>query len=81
MPASLATWENLEQLKQQFPRAPAWGHAGSQGRANVNTEASTVHVLAIQGVGEDEAGPSKLKPRVARLRKPNTLVTGPMWSG
>jgi hypothetical protein len=31
MPASLATWENLEQLKQQFPRAPAWGHAGSQG--------------------------------------------------
>jgi hypothetical protein len=81
MPASLATRENLEQLKQQFPRALAWGHASSQGRVNVNTEASTVHVPAIQGAGEDEVGPSKLKPRVAWLRKPDTLVTGPMWSG
>ena len=26
-----ATWEDLEFLKQQFPRAPAWGQAGSQG--------------------------------------------------
>lgn len=30
MPVSLATWEDLETLRQQFPRAPAWGHAGSQ---------------------------------------------------
>ena len=29
LPASLATWEDLEALRQRFPRAPAWGQAGS----------------------------------------------------
>lgn len=28
MPVSLATWENLDCLKQQFPRAPALEQAG-----------------------------------------------------
>ena len=28
-PASLATWEDLEALRQRFPAAPAWGQAGS----------------------------------------------------
>ena len=28
MPVSLATWENLDRLKQQFPRAPALEQAG-----------------------------------------------------
>lgn len=27
-----ATWEDLDSLKQQFPRVPAWGQAGSQER-------------------------------------------------
>jgi hypothetical protein len=31
MPASLATWESLEDLRCRFPRAPAWGHPGSKG--------------------------------------------------
>ena len=30
-PASLATWENAADLHRQFPRAPAWGQAGSVG--------------------------------------------------
>jgi hypothetical protein len=30
MPPSLATWENWEHIKQRFPRAPPWGHAGSK---------------------------------------------------
>ena len=25
MPSSLATWEDMETLRQRFPRAPAWG--------------------------------------------------------
>jgi hypothetical protein len=29
MPSSLATWEKLDYLKQQFPPAPALGHASS----------------------------------------------------
>lgn len=28
LPDDLATWENLRQLRQRFPQAPAWGHAG-----------------------------------------------------
>jgi hypothetical protein len=29
LPSSLATWEDLEHLRQRFPRAPAWGQACS----------------------------------------------------
>lgn len=36
-----ATWEDLESLKQKFPRAPAWGQAASQGRGGVNSSPST----------------------------------------
>jgi len=36
MSPSLSTWEPLETLKQQFPRAPARGHAASQGGEGVN---------------------------------------------
>lgn len=34
-PASLATWENVEELKTRFYRALAWGQAASKGRGNV----------------------------------------------
>lgn len=37
MPPSLATWECYEQVHQQFPRAPTWGHAGSKEGGNVST--------------------------------------------
>jgi hypothetical protein len=30
LPAALATWEDVEALRQHFPHAPAWGQAGSQ---------------------------------------------------
>jgi hypothetical protein len=33
----LATWEDLDALKQQFPRAPAWGQAVTQEGGNVST--------------------------------------------
>jgi hypothetical protein len=36
MPPELATWEPLVALHQQFPRAPAWSHAGSEEWANVS---------------------------------------------
>ncbi|CAD6232454.1 unnamed protein product [Miscanthus lutarioriparius] len=31
----LSTWEDVDHLKQLFPFAPAWGHAGSQGKGSV----------------------------------------------
>lgn len=40
MPPSLATWELADQLRQQFPRAPAWGQAGSQDRGSVSRDLS-----------------------------------------
>ena len=30
MPSALATWEDMETPRQRFPRAPAWGQAGSK---------------------------------------------------
>jgi hypothetical protein len=41
-PESMATWEDLVELQQRFPRAPAWGQAGNQGRGNVRPSTSTV---------------------------------------
>jgi hypothetical protein len=70
MPASLATWENFEQVRQQFPRAPAWGHAGSQGRAIVTNDAPATDQQA-------DNGPEEVEARPARKRKPNPRVAGP----
>lgn len=35
MPDSLATWENLQELRRRFPEAPAWGQAGFQEEGDV----------------------------------------------
>jgi hypothetical protein len=35
MPDTLATWENLQDLRRRFPGAPAWGQAGSQEEEDV----------------------------------------------
>jgi hypothetical protein len=35
LPEELATWEDLEALKSNFPAAPAWGQAAIQARGNV----------------------------------------------
>jgi len=37
MPASLATWEDLEALRQRFPLAPTWGQVGSQEEGGVSS--------------------------------------------
>jgi hypothetical protein len=37
----LATWEDREVLQQQFPAAPAWGHAGTQAWGSVSTPTVT----------------------------------------
>ena len=35
LPASLATWEDYDVLRQRFPDAAAWGQAATQGGASV----------------------------------------------
>jgi hypothetical protein len=48
LPRSLATWEDLEELKQKFPRAPAWGQAGLRRGGDVsNQDAPTKEADAV----------------------------------
>lgn len=75
MPVSLATWEQLDQLRQQFPRAPAWGHAGSQAVGNVS---NTAHALTTEQDLHGEE-PDTVEPRPKRLIKPNNKFRGPAW--
>jgi hypothetical protein len=42
MSAELATWEDKEALKQQFPFPHAWGQAGAEGRGDVSAPAASV---------------------------------------
>jgi hypothetical protein len=37
MADTLATWENLQELRHRFPSAPAWGQAGSEERGMLRT--------------------------------------------
>jgi hypothetical protein len=90
MPATLATWEDEEPLRQQFPRAPAWGQAVSQGGKDVTVHDSATTVEAsTEGVdasseddadgsdaGDDDVGHLKTK----QIRRPNPRVTGPEWT-
>jgi hypothetical protein len=49
MPETLATWEDMEALKQRFPATPAWGQAVSKGRGNVRTATATSgELLGVQ---------------------------------
>lgn len=43
LPPKLATWEDLLPLRQCFPRAPAWGHAGTQEEGDVSDQPTTVN--------------------------------------
>jgi hypothetical protein len=70
-PPELATWEPLAPLRQQFPRAPAWGHAGTEAPGNVS---NTKGAAAAPG---SPLGSPTTRPK--RHRKPNTRVVGPAW--
>ena len=68
LPPTLSTWEDMEQLRQRFPQAPAWGQAGSDGGGDVSNTTTTPP--------EDNAdGPR----RSVRQRRPNPHVQGPEW--
>jgi transposase InsO family protein len=65
---ALATWEDLEALRRQFPAAPAWGQAGSLQGGDVSTSASTD--------ASTEAGPR----RSTWPTFPNARLAGPEWN-
>ena len=74
----MSTWENETLLRQNFPAAPAWGQAGSDGGGNVMTNTDAADSL------EHTAADSELKKeagvgRPHRNRKPNMKFFGPAW--
>jgi hypothetical protein len=76
-PTSSATWEDMEELQQRFPHAPAWGQAGEQEGGNVSN-------LASQGANHSNAvtpGDRKEpRTRPTRTRKLPGWLLGPQWA-
>jgi hypothetical protein len=74
-PASLATWEDLEALKQRFHAALVWGQPGAyRGEGDVRT--STGNDQAVEE--NEDVGPVGRR-RSSRVKKINTVVVGPEW--
>jgi hypothetical protein len=73
-PTSLATWEDVEALKQRFSNAPAWGQATPNGGGNVIPNAAMKEEVAPSV----EAGTRRTS---TRPRHPNVRVNGPEWAG
>lgn len=80
----MATWEDERDIKEAFPRAPAWGQAGSEeGRDVSNLPDLKLKSVGRHGGGKDggstkeAAGPNK---RSERIRRPNPKFTGGPWA-
>jgi hypothetical protein len=67
LPVSLATWENVVELKARFPRALAWGKAAAKGGENV---------ICPTGNGPED-GP---RPRPSRAKRPNVRYPTHQWT-
>lgn len=65
-PPELATWEDLDYMKQIFPYAPAWGQEAFQGVGNVT---------------ETTQEPADKPRRSERAGKPNSKSICGEWSG
>jgi hypothetical protein len=70
LPRDLATWEDLEALRQCFPFAPAWGQAGFQGGGNVTP---------LPPSSSPQKQPGRREPG-RRERRPNVRLVGPEWA-
>ena len=73
---SLATWEDIEAMRQHFPLAPAWGQAGAPGGGNVSTQED---VIAQDKVVEETGNHQGMATRPKRKLKPNVVLSGPEW--
>jgi hypothetical protein len=82
LPEDLCTWENELPLRQQFPHAPAWGQAGSEGRGDV-TVATTDRRMPVTEASEGRAKDGNQlmgSERPPRKRRPNTRLAGSEWA-
>jgi hypothetical protein len=58
LPASLATWENIIELKARFPRALAWGQAAGKGGENVICPTGKDLKMGLDHDPADSSGPT-----------------------
>lgn len=70
----LATWEDLDSLKQRFPRAPAWGQAVSK-EAGIVSNPQPVADKEL-GLEAEEGGPRNKSKRERRLP---ARLADPIW--
>jgi hypothetical protein len=78
LPKELSTWEDFEALKQEFPRATAWGQAVLQGRGNVS---SSPPLYADDPVDHAEGEGAMGQPiATKRPKRANKRYTGKEWA-
>jgi hypothetical protein len=75
-PDSLATWEDEQALKQQFPMAPAWGQAVTEEGGDVSIADGLVGGQEGRKAKLMVAGPTRRSQRVIR---PNVRISGAEW--
>lgn len=81
MPEELATWENVQDLQQQFPNAAVWGHPACLVGGNVSITEEKDNDSQQEG-DDQRAGPTTVPvgpPYAKRVRKRNAKVYGPAW--
>jgi hypothetical protein len=74
MPEAEATWEDLDDLRRQFPFAPPWGQACFQERGIVSDQSPLDNEGALEPDGQEQAR-EEARPR-RRKRAPGWLATG-----
>jgi hypothetical protein len=77
LPTSLATWEDLEYLHQQFPRASVWSRPGAQEGGDVTAPGTVHHPATAPEAASSDHGP--LPRRSSRPVIQNQRVYGPEW--
>lgn len=69
------TWEDIDDLKNRFPRSTAWGQAVSQGKGIVSTSGTREQDIITNG---PPGGEAPVQGR--REPKPNPRYKGNIWA-
>lgn len=73
-PPSMATWEFEDELKHQFPAAPAWGQVGSQDGRNVSSSVPARRKHQASKDNSNDGVPTTTSPAESGGLAPSTLV-------
>jgi hypothetical protein len=74
-PASMATWEDFEALKQRLPLVPTWGQPTPKDGGDVTTAIPDTGLVGGKLPRDEVVGWT----RSGRIRRPNRRVFGREW--